>query len=188
MKKITLPLLFLLIVVSVQAQQKSRFSSQTYAGLIVGETYSDLQVQTINGIKWNKWFGGIGTGIDWHYFRTVPVFASVNRDLLKKGKNTLLVTADAGINLPWKKSDLFYDAYVTDTKLKGGLYWGAGIGYRFEVGKNTNALQMNFGYSFKQSKEEIINVYPCLSPPCNPVTDVFEYRLNRLSIRLGWIF
>jgi hypothetical protein len=62
------------------------------------------------------------------------------------------------------------------------------VGYKFGVGKGDNALMMNFGYSYKQSKQEISNLYPCFNPLCTPSVETYDYRLKRLSIRLGWIF
>ncbi|MCX6319357.1 MAG: hypothetical protein NTW29_18920 [Bacteroidetes bacterium] len=189
MKKVLISALSLLFIyTAVSAQQKLKFSSQTYAGVLLGDGRSDLQLQTINGVKWKNWFGGIGAGIDWYSFRSVPVFASVNRDIFKKGKNTLLLSADVGINLPWHQDNYYYIDFTTNNEFRPGLYWASGVGYRFGVGKADNALLMNFGYSFKQSRQEFANVYPCLNPPCLPFVEKYDYRLNRLSIKLGWIF
>ena len=170
------------------AQKKFSFSSQTYVGIVSGEDYTELQIQAINGVKINKWFGGIGTGIDWYYLRSVPLFASVNRDIFQKGKKTFLLTADAGINFPWKDERYYWIDYVSDSKQSPGLYWAGGISYKFGVGKSDNAVLLNFGYSYKQAKETVTNIYPCFSPPCTPNVESFNYKLKRLSVRIGWAF
>jgi hypothetical protein len=188
MRNVILVSLLLLMSWKAAAQQKPAYSAQVLAGMLVGESGSGLQVQLINGVKWNKWFSGIGTSIDWYYKRTVPVFVSVNRSLLTKGKNTLLLTGDAGINFPWEESYINYSIRENGTNQKAGLYWAGGVGYQFGVGKGGNAVQLNLGYSYKQSKEDISFEYPCFNPPCIPVVESYDYRLKRLSIRLGWIF
>jgi hypothetical protein len=189
MKRVMIIALSLLFMYTgAYCQQKLKFSSQTYAGIVLGEGRSDLQLQIINGVKWKNWFGGIGAGIDWYSFRSVPVFASVNRDILKKGKNTLLLSADVGINLPWQQDNYYYINYTGESEYSPGLYWASGVGYRFGVGKADNALLMNFGYSFKQSRQEVTYQFPCFNPPCIPSVEKYDYRLNRLSIKLGWIF
>lgn len=188
MRKIIIALGLFAACTVANAQQKVKFSSQTYTGILAGEVNAELQLQLINGVKWKKWFGGVGAGIDWYYTRSVPVFASVNRDIFKKGRNTLLLTGDIGINIPWAEPYNYLSDFTYSGEFKRGLYWASGVGYKFGVGKSENALTMNFGYSFKQTSQEIINNYPCLSPPCNPVIEKYDYKLNRLSIRLGWIF
>jgi hypothetical protein len=170
------------------AQKKISFSSQTMVGTVTGEYQTELQLQTINGIKVNKWFGGIGTGIDWYYLRSIPLFASANRELFKKGKKAFLLTADAGINFPWEQQYYYYWEDYSNSKQSPGLYWAGGIGYKFGVGKADNAILLNFGYSFKQIKEQVTSVFPCFNPPCIPTTESFDYRLKRLSVRIGWGF
>jgi hypothetical protein len=188
MKKVIFFSCMLLACSTGYTQGKAKFSSQIAAGLLVGETNTEFQLQTINGLKWKKWFGGIGAGIDWYNVRTVPVFASVNRDIYKKGKNIFLLTGDIGVNFPWAQSYMSYLDFSYGSDYKPGLYWASGVGYKFGVGKGDNALMMNFGYSYKQSKQEISNLYPCFNPPCTPSVETYDYRLKRLSIRLGWIF
>lgn len=188
MNKFIITLSLLLVCMAGNTQKKIKFSSQTFAGVTVGEVKTDLQLQTINGVKWKKWFGGLGAGIDWYTIRSVPIFASVNRDLFKKGKNTLLVTGDVGINIPWQQPYYLLGDFAYGNDYQPGLYWASGVGYKFGVGKADNALMMNFGYSYKQLKQEVTNVYPCFSPPCIPSVEKYDYQLKRLTIRLGWIF
>ena len=71
-------------LMSSAAQKKAIFSSQNYVGLLEGEQKSKLQLQTMNGIKYRTWFIGLGTGIDWYYLRSIPIFLSLNRDFLQK--------------------------------------------------------------------------------------------------------
>ncbi|HMK26086.1 MAG TPA: hypothetical protein VK483_08660 [Chitinophagaceae bacterium] len=188
MKKTVITIfLFLGIVICLHAQKKPGFSSQNYVGFVAGKTDVHLQLQTINGLKWKSWFGGIGAGIDWYYLRSIPVFASVNRSFLQKGKRSLLLSADAGINFPWR-GNIYYDFPPYDHKQYSGLYCAGGVGYKFGVGKADNAILMQLGYSFKRLGEKTTSVYYCLTPPCPENIERFDYRLNRVSFRLGWGF
>ncbi len=169
------------------AQQKPSFASQTYAGITIGDSDTELQLQTINGLKWKKWFGGIGIGIDWYYLRSVPVFASVNRNLFQKGKRSLFISGDAGINIPWQQEYL-YTLYEVDKEQYSGLYWATGFGYKFGVGKADNSILLHLGYSYKRMEEKVKNDFPCLVGPCPDYISSYDYRLKRLSIKVGWGF
>jgi hypothetical protein len=181
--------LFLTMTFELFAQKALTFSSQNYAGIIVGEANVKPQLQTINGISNGKWFAGIGTGIDWYYKRSIPLFASVNRNLFTKGKRQFFVAADAGINFPWRgANDMYTEYYFNDNQLKSGLYWNGGAGFKLGVGKADNALLFQIGYSFKQSGERTTTVSPCLVPPCPASVNAYDYRLKRVSVKLGWGF
>jgi hypothetical protein len=169
------------------AQKKLAFSSQTYVGIVTGEANTEVQLQTINGLKWNKWFGGIGTGIDWYYLRSIPLFASVTRSLWQKEKRSFILSGDVGINFPWQ-GNIYYDFPPYDRKQSSGLYWGSGLGYKLGVGKADNAILMQFGYSYKKLGEKITSAVPCLIAPCPEITEKYDYRLKRLSFKLGWGF
>jgi hypothetical protein len=178
----------LLMNVLANAQDKIIFSSQNYAGLLEGEIGSKFQVQTINGVKYKTWFAGIGTGIDWYYQRSIPLFASLNRDFFKKAKRSFYISADAGINFPWKNNVYNYYGY-DNGKLSPGLYWAGGLGYRIEVGKNTDAILIHIGYSYKHLIEKSRTiVFPCFDFPCPESTDQFDFNLKRLSLKFGWSF
>jgi hypothetical protein len=176
-----------LITVVLQAQQKITFSSQNFAGIVTGETSSKLQLQTINGIRKGPWFTGVGAGIDWYYRRSIPVFLSVSRDIFPKNKRSLMLAADAGINFSWP-GQIYYDYPPNGQKQKNGLYWAAGAGYKFGVGKSGNGVLMQLGYSYKQMGEETSYVTPCLIPPCPETVTTYDYRLKRLSFKIGWGF
>ncbi len=189
MKKLLLLLIVCLSLLNIntQAQKKIAFSSQNFAGVLIGETGSTLQLQTINGVKKDSWFTGVGVGIDWYYRRSVPVFLSVNREFFPKNKRSFLLSADAGINFSWP-GQVYYDYPPYGVKQKNGLYWASGAGYKFGVGKSDNAILLQLGYSYKQMGEESRYVSPCLIPPCPETVTTYDYRLKRLSFKIGWGF
>src|ERR1043166_6595657 len=166
--------------------QKARFSSQNYVGLLEGEHGSSLQLQTINGVKFNSWFVGLGTGIDWYYRRSIPFFASVDKDFLKKGKRAFYLSANAGINFPWQTDNYHNEWGYDETKSSAGLYWSAGFGYKVGVGKGNDALLMQLGYDYKHVTEKVTlpyMVFDSMDP-----NDQFDYHLRKLSIKVGWNF
>ena len=61
-----------------------RFHSINMAGIIKGEKSSYIQLQTINGVAFNKWFAGAGMGLDYYTFRTIPLFLDVRRTITNK--------------------------------------------------------------------------------------------------------
>lgn len=188
MKILLIVILFVFSDISTKAQDKILFSSKNYVGLLEGEDGSQFQLQTINGFNYKAWFVGLGTGLDWYYQRTIPLFASLNRDFLKKEKRNFYLSADGGINFPWQNNNYYYEWGYGDGKFYPGLYWSAGLGYKIGLGKNADALLMHLGYSYKQLAEKVVTVLPCFNPPCPESTDRFDFRLRRLSLKVGWSF
>lgn len=191
--------LFLVSLTSA-AQRNVTFSSRNYVGLLEGEQGSKFQLQTINGMKYQSWFVGVGTGIDWYFRRSIPAFISVNKDFFKKGNRNFFVAADAGINFPWR-DDKSYNAwgYMIEKSLPG-FYGSAGLGYKIGIGKNNDALLLQVGYSFKHIEEKAKNYnyypYPYYSyysstiivPQPEAITNRFDYYLRTLSLKVGWNF
>src|SRR6187401_3151693 len=97
--------IFLLIIILLltgtllQAQNSTQkvkepihFQSILQTGLLLGESETAFEMQSINGIKWKTFSGGIGVGIDNYVFRTIPVFLDLRAAILKK-QNTPFVFA-----------------------------------------------------------------------------------------------
>ena len=166
------------------AQLKPQFSSQNYVGILEGDAQTSFQFQTINGFKYRGWFAGAGTGIDYYFQRSIPVFFSLSK-FLSSTKVPLYFTGDFGINIPWIKEVTWFR---DPGGFEKGLYWGGGMGYRFGLKKTSNAFLLNFGYSGKNLFHEESSVSPCLVPPCPVMKQTYKYNLNRLSVRVGFTF
>lgn len=177
--------LLLLLVIGLHAQDKPRFSSQNYVGILEGESGTALQMQTINGFRAGNWFAGIGTGLDYYSIRSIPLFVSVNR-FLGNAKLPLYFNADVGINFPWRNNNQYW--IHNPGELSPSLYWAGGMGYRFGLKGSRHALLLNMGYAYKRLIEESNFVNPCLVPPCPVSTERYDYRLKRLSVKLGFMF
>jgi len=175
---------FALISLYASAQKKVNFSSQNYVGLLEGEHGSSLQLQTINGVKFNSWFVGLGAGIDWYFRRSIPVFASVNMDFLKREKRNFFLSANTGINFPWQTDDYHNEWGYIETKSDAGLYWSAGVGYKVGMGKGNDALLIQLAYDYKRVGEKAGYPYMVEQDP----NDHLDYHLRRLSAKIGWNF
>jgi len=178
---------FAFISICTSGQKKVNFSSQNYAGLLEGEHGSSLQLQTINGARFNSWFVGLGVGIDWYYRRSIPLFVSINRDFLKKEKRSFFLSGNAGINFPWQTDNYHNEWGYDEAKSYSGLYWSAGLGYKIGIGKDRDALLIQVGYDYKHVTEKVNLSYMIFNPETDP-NDQFDYHLRRLSFKVGWSF
>jgi hypothetical protein len=189
MKKIFFVFIIHSIAYYSHAQKKTSFLTQNYVGFLAGSSDNALQLQTINGISFNKLFAGLGLGVDWYYQRSIPFFLSIEKGfLIKQGRNIYFSTA-AGANFPWK-----YTAYADEwywggrSKAYPGFYWNAGFGYRISIGKQNDAVLLHFGLSNKFYKEKVTTTMPCLWGPCPESSESLKYNLRAFSFKLGYGF
>jgi hypothetical protein len=180
-----LKVFFLIVAIIFQlaagAQSKFRFGNSTQIGLLSGNSKSAVQLQTINGISYKTFFAGAGIGIDNYYFKTIPLFAGVRKNIFEKNQ-TPFVYVDAGTNFPAKKSE---STTWKSTSYQPGLYYDIGIGYKWLVVKRFY-INASFGFSQKKygSREEYQNtpVDSGVSP------DRYSYRLQRYIMKFGLSF
>ncbi len=187
---IALALVLLSVPYLSGAQQKTvnkklQFSSRNYAGILEGEAGTSFQIQTINGLRYKTWFAGIGTGLDYYYERSIPLFLSVSKSL-PGTRVPLYVNGDIGINFPWNKDNVYYVWYPGTWS--PSLYWSGGLAYKFGSKRSSQGFLLNIGYSYKHLIQETQMEYPCFNPPCPVEKERYDYRLKRLSVKLGWMF
>jgi hypothetical protein len=190
-------LLLTLMASSSSAQQNnvaktSQFHSINNIGFLEGQTGSAFQLQTINGVQYKSWFGGVGLGLDYYRFRTVPLFFDLRKEF-GKSTNKLFLYSDLGVNFSWV-TDKEKTNYVVDDKFGNGLFAEAGLGYKAGIGKN-HGLLISVGYSYKKLRETYNSLqyyYPGINR-INPEQIInnqnqINYGLSRLSIKMGWQF
>jgi hypothetical protein len=172
------------------AQEKKKncscaFRSLFNLGILEGEKGSEFHLQTIQGLRFGKWFTGIGAGLDYYQARTIPLFVDIRREFFNK-KNAPFIYADGGYNFAWPTKD-DKEHYGIKIKYDGGLYYDVGLGYRITAGKQA-AFLLSAGYSYKFLREKRFNPV-CVTYPCYSVmyleNEWFTYDLNRLSIKVG---
>lgn len=187
LKIIFVPALLFAVLYNSHAQTKPRFGSHNYIGLLEGEQGSYFQIQSVNGIQYGTWFAGAGTGIDYYYFRSVPLFLSVSKDLRNR-ERTFYLSADGGVNWLWDKETQGFPNGYARGDFRPSLYLGGGFGYKVGLKNKRDALLFSLGYSVKHLRESLTNTLPCQIPPCPTTTDRVNYHFNRLSLRAGWRF
>src|SRR5215208_3876452 len=98
---------FLLLLMPVTlvsfGQKKStayKFNSINSISLINGDNATAGGLQSINGFQKGNLFAGMGIGLDYYLYRTVPLFADFRYEF-GKNKNKFFAYADGGINFDW---------------------------------------------------------------------------------------
>lgn len=159
------------------------FSSINQAGILNGEAGAAFVLQSINGVQYKTWFTGIGVGLDFYEFRGIPVFVDVRKDLLKPGKPYMpFVYVDGGIHFTWPEKKDKKPGY--DNTFNNGPWLDAGVGCKVAV-KKGHAFLVSAGYSFKHVKYTRTPPFDITEQrPALP--EIYDYKLNRLSLKLGW--
>lgn len=185
MKKIFLVFITFFLLLIGNAQDKWRFHSQNFVGLLEGKSGTAYQLQTINGFQKKSWFAGAGLGLDDYFFRSVPLFVHVSKYM--PFQNGLFVSAGGGLNFPWVEKELIPRDAVS-VKYPVSNFWETSLGYKIKLSSLGNGILFSAGYSFKHVKETFEKANPCLIPPCPYQNERYDYRLKRLSFKLGYVF
>jgi hypothetical protein len=193
-KNITILLLISFAATKTSAQQKQsikpfQFHSINNVGLLEGQAGSAFQLQTVNGIQYKSWFAGVGLGLDYYQYRSIPLFLDLRKEF-GKTKNKFFLYGDGGISFSWV-TDKQKMIYAADDKFKNGLYYDAGAGYKIFINRNSSLL-INIGYSFKKVEETNNSYFITYSPGWpiynNEPLQKYDYSLHRLSFKIGWGF
>ena len=167
------------------AQQPLKFQTIVQGGLLVGSNGEAAAIQTVNGFALNKWYAGIGVGLDFYMQRGVPLFADVRYHFSNQRKSFFIYT-DAGVHVPWIKNK---DARNIISQA-AGLYTDAGVGFRLAT-KKGDAFLFSAGYSYKHVPEKQKGFswqsWPWPQPTGETVLN-YDYRFNRVVLKLGFMF
>lgn len=158
------------------------YSSLYNIGIMEGEATTKFQLQTVQGIRYGKWFSGVGVGLDYYHTRTIPLFLDIRRELSSR-TNSPFIYADGGISFAWANDNK--NAWEPKSDFSNGPFYDLGLGYRVAVGKGSFLLSA--GYSYKYIKETRTQSI-CATIWCEQTTEsreYYRYRLNRLSLKLG---
>ncbi len=173
--------MFLFGTVNAQESSKLHFSSINQIGLLNGEQATSFSLQTVNGVRKNKWFAGAGIGIDDYLGRSIPVFVDLRYDLTTK-ENTPFMYTDGGINL---LSETSGSAETPGYSTSAGIYYDLGVGWKLMF-NNNRALLVSAGYSLKQVKENYRTYIGSPSPGLpDEGYDRFNYLYRRIVVKLG---
>lgn len=191
-KHLLLILVFACIITFVQAQVKAtksnalqnNFHSFNTVQILNGNTTTSLAINTVNGFQFGKLFIGIGTGFDYYYHTSVPLFLEARFNLVDR-KNKLQLFANRGLSFSFSTQNKKFE--YNAGSYKTGSTYGAGLDYLITAGNQ--AFILGVAFSNKQVIQMVNNYLwnPLLNKWENiPTKDI--YSLNRIAIRLGWMF
>ena len=191
MKRIIISVICCCCMCSVWAQVGKKkvyqFHSINSLALVNGNNGVSAAIQTVNGFSKGPLFAGLGLGLDYYQYRSVPVFADVRYELGEK-RNKFFVYGNAGINCSWVQDEFLDEPVIWNgnrsNNFKNGFYSDAGIGLNAGF-KNGNAFILSLGYSRKTMEEKI--TYDDWRTG-NSQTDVNTYRFNRVLLKAGFRF
>jgi hypothetical protein len=185
-------LVLLIPVTLVSFGQKNnaayKFHSINNIGLINGDNEVSAGLQSINGFQKGNLFAGVGIGLDYYLYRTVPLFADFRYEF-GKTKNKIFAYADGGVNFEWVEDvygPFIYDWAVAPnvSKFDNGFYTDLGLGYMVGT-KKGGGLVLSLGHSYK-SLEKTFSYMDWRTR--ETITDVYNYNLNRIVLKVGWKF
>ena len=166
--------------------KKVQFEMTVLAGPTDGERGTSAQIEVIPSIKYKGYYIGVGTGVDYYFIRTIPVFLELKK-VFTPNTNSVFVYADAGLDYPWPSNNNKLMQGQMD--LSNGHRLAGGIGYQISVFKKT-FLQLSAGYSYKQLKQYVQGWVTIYDPRVDwfDFTQHYNYKLNRLAFNIGLSF
>lgn len=190
-------LFFLLIVICFTVQmacaqtkprnKNSSFHSVNSIGLLNGSDRSSLVLQSVLGASISKSFVGIGIGLDYYRFRSIPVFVDLKHDFGKENRSVFLY-ADMGYNFDWlTEKNKQEHAFLSPSGYQGGIYYDGGVGYKIGL-KKPNALLLSAGYSFKRITNKQSTTACPVRTQCFEEIQEYTFSMPRLVIKAGWKF
>lgn len=182
-------ILLLLINLHVFAQPKKlNIKSVNTVGISFGNAGSYFNIKSVNGIAKQKWFAGIGVGVDFYKYKSVTATADYRKYIFKK--NNFGINGAAGYNFPFDNKDktgfIPVDSYYSK-KFKGGLYSTAGLFYEFKLFKKIKGV-INPDFNIRRMSIVSKDVMPCLVAPCPETVTTYTYNLQTFSIKTGIVF
>lgn len=172
---------------STPVTKKIKFKTILHAGLLNGSKGSSLMLQGITGFSKNNTFAGLGVGLDYYRFRSIPLFIDLRHEF-GKGNRHFLLYGDLGYHVDWltekNENEPFFNSL---SNYNGGIYYDAGIGYQVRF-KSANAFLLSAGYSYKKMENKLIrNICP-IGRACFEEKQTYAYAMPRLVIKMGWLF
>ena len=166
-----------------------KFHSINSISLINGNNATTAGLQSINGFQKGNLFAGVGIGLDYYLYRTVPLFADFKYEF-GKTKNKFFAYADGGVNFDWVEEEynegpiFIWDGSRNTSEFHNGAYTDVGLGYMVGT-KKGGGLVLSLGHSYK-SLEKTISYQDWRTQ--ETITDVYNYNLNRIVLKVGWKF
>ncbi len=167
----------------VQAQSnKMKFHSVNTGGIVVDESRPGAVFQSINGIKFSDWFLGVGIGVDYYQYKTLPLFFDARRFFGRRKMG--FVYGEAGYDFTLKNKPGKDYSYVNTYSYKGGLYTDFGIGVKTKFIKSSSLL-FSLGHSYKEVQGKYgVTICPFIGP-CYIDYSYYKFKYGRLILKAG---
>jgi len=175
--------LFPAVIFSQESSSKSRLNIIATVGMAAGESTAKPLFQLESGFTFDRWFMGIGIGIDQYNLKSIPLFADWRMNFGKARSGFLY--ANGGYNFPYGNKSNFNYFYESTDRFTGGFYMDAGVGYRIRLG-SLHRLLFSAGYSQKNIVNKVGYTYPCLVAPCPEEIHNYHYNFGRVITKLSW--
>ncbi len=164
------------------AQFEPGYYHSVGVGIISGNDYSDFSASVINGYSFHPLLNA-GVGLNYNRYEnitTLPLYAEY-RGYPKKLKLAPYFFSQLGYGFRVENSsNNGFESYDS----RGGLYWGAGVGYQANFLETTIALSV--GYSNQETHTKFD------SPQYYWGASTFEYsekrNMGRIDVKLNFIF
>jgi len=185
-------IVMILVVISslnkTNGQDKVTLQSISSVGLLNGSKSSAISLQTILGAGFRHTFLGVGVGLDYYRFRTIPLFVDLRHEFGTR-KRSVFLYGDLGHNYDWLTQKNIEEVNFTYmlNNFGGGLYYDAGVGYKFGF-KNSDALIFSAGYTYKKIKNEVGSGMCPINGICYDYVQTYRFYLSRLVLKMGWRF
>ena len=161
-----------------------KFHSYNSVQLLTGSTTNAASLHSVNGFSKGKFFGGVGTGFDYYYKTTIPLFAEARFDIAGTDRKFQLF-ANGGFHIPFGNINKKEPSKKGD--FKTGKLLAAGLDYYIPF--KSYAFIVGIAYR-KKTVTQIVdnNVWnPVLIRIENiPIKEVYSF--NRVWIRVGYVF
>jgi hypothetical protein len=168
--------------------KKAVLQSISSIGILNGSRGSSLALQSIIGLGYRQSFLGVGAGLDYYRFRSIPVFVDLRHEF-GKGERELFLYGDLGYNYDWvvKNPADPWSTYSLQDRFGGGLYYDVGAGCTFRFSRS-EAFIISGGYSLKKLSSETGSGVCPLIGPCYDGVQTLRYQFSRFVLKAGLKF
>lgn len=179
------------------AQAKWRPGAAPELGFLAGAAEPSGDARATFLLSKDSWSAGVGAGMDFYRFRSVPIFLQ-GRKSFGKRKSKPFALASAGINLPAVKAEdgevgiwnrqwdmIWWNPVPTD--YDPGWYAELGAGYGF-FNRKQRGLTLSLNWVYKSISEWYETDAPAIANSNQKDRTTTTYFLNRMALRVGWKF
>ncbi|TKK68828.1 hypothetical protein FC093_09025 [Ilyomonas limi] len=155
-------------------------------GILKGDRPASSFVFTTQGIAYNQYTFGVGTGFDFYPFRSLPLFVDVKRKFSDK-KIQPFIQAAAGINFTNTRSSDAKEWYqYAGGHFNNGFFAKGGCGLLLRAQKQLK-FALSAGYSYKTTS---FTYAPFTGTPwawqMQPLKDIYHYNRWYIGVGILW--